>query len=326
MDSHVDCLQLAKKVHRRVCESHHLHSRCLGAAGELYLGKLQAVSTLKVAKSVRQKAAIQLKRELLLEHDPSIAEDEQEKMQVQQAIKEKRKALKDGSAALQKALQQVIILQQNFPEIVKEIRAGLPQELVELWRPDLSLDVFESCVVLFTDSRHMVYKAFMDGKAYALKQFVVTQDMDLKQLIREAALLRRMQHPAIVQVLSIFEHITHTSSSMLLQMPFFEHGTLDQWITNHLPEWKSVRVVLFDVAGALEHLHSFSVIHCDVKPSNILVAAPHCRGCLADFDISMSSMTRTCTVAATRLLRTSIGFTPGFESPELARYLTPNYH
>ncbi len=317
MAHHIDGLQHASTVYLRVYKSYHLQSKCLGAAGEVYMSKLQAISALKEAKKAHKNAAKQLKLALLHEDDSS--EDEQERMQAQQDIKEKRKALKDASAAWHEALQQIIKLQQHFPEIIKEIRAGLPPELVDLWRPDLSLDAFESCLVLATDSRHKVYKAFMDGKAYALKEFVVTQSMDLKQLMREAAFLHRMQHPAIIKVLSIFEDNSNTSSSMLLQMPFFEHGTLEEWIVNYQPGWRSVRVVLHDVAGALEHLHSLLVTHCDVKPSNILITAD-CRGCLADFDISVSAITRTCTVAATRLLRTSIGFTPGYEAPELARY------
>ena len=39
-----------------------------------------------------------------------------------------------------------------------------------------------------------------------------------------------------------------------------------------------------DVLSALEYLHNLGIVHCDVKPPNILIAADE-RARLADFDV-----------------------------------------
>ncbi len=167
-----------------------------------------------------------------------------------------------------------------------------------------------------TRTHTQVYKASIDREIYALKEFSVTSDMDLQSLMREAAVLRRMRHPTIVEIISVFESPVSTGEKiMYLQMPFFEHGSLDKWITTEAPEWRSVRVVLLDVAMALEWLHDSSIVHCDVKPANILVAS-QCRGRLADFDISLDSATRTASTLRTNI---RVGYTQGFDAPELAR-------
>jgi serine/threonine protein kinase len=131
--------------------------------------------------------------------------------------------------------------------------------------------------------------------------------------MREAALLLRMSHPAIMEVLGVFWG--HEHESLMIKMPFYSSGTLDQWIVAHQPEFCSVRRVLRDIVGALAHLHDHSVVHADVKPANIMVTA-FGQGCLADFDISVNYNERISTVFAATV-KTSVGYTAGFDAPEL---------
>jgi serine/threonine protein kinase len=235
--------------------------------------------------------------------------------EVHKSVQEGRQALKAAANELRTALAPLLELENYFPEVCTYIKSGLPQELFAVWRPDLTIEMFEVHQTLASGSNHTVYKASMGGKTYALKEFRLDSVRGLQQLMREAAMLRKMRHPAIVEIVSIFEDNSSKGSKvMLLQMPFFEHGTLDTWVRTEVPKWHLVRTVLLDVAGALEYLHSASVVHCDVKPPNILVA-PNCRGRLADFDISVDSATRTSTMCAA----TKAAYTAGFDAPELAK-------
>jgi len=54
---------------------------------------------------------------------------------------------------------------------------------------------------------------------------------------------------------------------MMLQMPFYPHGSVDEWVQD-APGWIKVRTVLQDVTGALAHLHVNHVVHSDIKPPN----------------------------------------------------------
>ena len=193
-------------------------------------------------------------------------------------------------------------------------KSGLPSELLPIWRPDLTIEAFEAREAVSTGANHTVYKARMDGKMYALKEFRLASDEGLQKLLREAAMLRKMRHPAIVEIVSVFEDAKKEGMRMFLQMPFFEHGTLNTWVESEAPSWRDVRTVLLDIAGALEYLHASSVVHCDVKPPNILIAA-NCRARLADFDISVDYTTRT----STKFAGTKVGYTAGFDAPELGR-------
>jgi serine/threonine protein kinase len=294
--------------------------------GERYARKHKGVEDVQRASTAHKQARARLKKEETLKHlseeDPSLLEEEGTTLEeLQTKVLQRRRTLKEAAADLQSALGALLEVQDYFPEVCMHFKSGLPTELLAVWRPDLTLEAFESRETLTTGANHTVYKAKMDGRMYALKEFRLASDEGLKRLLREAAMLRKMRHPAIVEIVSVFEDAGQASKDgrrMLLQMPLFEHGTLDTWVASEAPSWRAVRTVLLDVAGALEHLHAASVVHCDVKPPNILIA-PNCRGRLADFDISVDYTTRTSTtrfVAATK-----VGYTAGFDAPELPRYL-----
>jgi len=122
-----------------------------------------------------------------------------------------------------------------------------------------------------------------------------------------------MCHPAIVPIVAVFRD-TH-KGSVMLQMPFYPYGQVDEWVKSSAPGWMAVRAVLQDITGALAHLHMNQIVHSDIKPPNILVG-PRERGKLADFDISVASETRT-TQQYLVTTRVRVGWTANFEAPEL---------
>ena len=321
ISARVDALQRACTIYEGVLRLHDAESQCLDLQGGKYAMKQKAVEAAQEASKAHTRARTRLKKEKnladLAKQDPSLLEDEGMTLEeLRNSIAEKKKAMKEAATVLHTALQSLLDVQEYFPEVCMHYKSGLPQELLSVWRADLTLDMFEACEMLQTASNHSVYKAKLDGKMFALKEFRLSSDEGLKNLLREAAMLRKIRHPTIIEIVSVFEDNTKKDEKrMFLQMPFFEHGTLDVWIRTEAPEWRAVRTVLLDIAGALEFLYTSSVVHCDVKPQNILIA-PNCRGRLADFDISVDHTTRT-----TRLPATKVGYTASFDAPELARYV-----
>ncbi len=314
MQARVAVLQHACTLYDRAFHLLEAQSQCLDGTGAKYIEMQRACHAMVEASKAHSRACAKLKKDKLMEEHPELAEDEGLSMaQLRENIKAKKKVLKDAAQVLRQAVMSLLAVQDYFPEVCKHLKAGLPSELLAVWRPDLTMEMFEARETLSTSSNHTVYKAIMDGKTYALKEFKLTSEEGLKELMREAAALRRVRHPAIVEVLGVFEDTLN--KTMLLQMTFFEHGTLDTWVDKEAPEWRAVRTVLLDIASALEHLHTSSVVHCDVKPQNILVA-PFFRGRLADFDISVDYAKRT----STNFAATRVQYTAGFDAPELHRY------
>jgi hypothetical protein len=105
-------------------------------------------------------------------------------------------------------------------------------------------------------------------------------------------------------------------------MPWYEYGSLHQWLSGDQRPWSKVRSVLLDALNGLAHLHENLVLHGDIKPDNILVDNRE-RGRLADFDISIDTMERTSAARVISNARsltvraTALGMTTDFAAPEL---------
>jgi serine/threonine-protein kinase len=105
-------------------------------------------------------------------------------------------------------------------------------------------------------------------------EFVALKALDLAtlpthQFLRELRFLVTLQHPNIVMC----QAIEHLRRKRFLVMDYCEGGTLRQLMENHerLHPALSVKLVC-DVLAGLEHAHSQKVVHCDIKPENILLS------------------------------------------------------
>ncbi|MEW5941495.1 MAG: serine/threonine-protein kinase, partial [Chloroflexota bacterium] len=87
----------------------------------------------------------------------------------------------------------------------------------------------------------------------------------LKRFEREAKALARLTHPNIVKVMDYGEH----ENKPYLVMEYLPGGTLKNRLGTPIPWQEAVRLIV-PVAEALDYAHGHSMIHRDVKPSNIL--------------------------------------------------------
>lgn len=100
---------------------------------------------------------------------------------------------------------------------------------------------------------------------------------------REAKLLAHLDHPSLVQLLSVDEH----EGVPLLVMKFIEGVTLDELIRERTRLSVRQALPLLDqLCSALDYLHARGVVHRDLKPSNLVVDA-HDRLTVLDFGISV---------------------------------------
>lgn len=88
------------------------------------------------------------------------------------------------------------------------------------------------------------------------------------KFLRELHFLLRLQHPNIVT----FEAIEHVEGGRYLVMDYCEAGTLRSLIENHdqLNPALSIKLVC-DVLAGIGHAHQQGIVHCDIKPENILL-------------------------------------------------------
>ncbi|MEW5808080.1 MAG: serine/threonine-protein kinase [Actinomycetota bacterium] len=121
----------------------------------------------------------------------------------------------------------------------------------------------------------MVYQAHeigSPGRTVALKVLLDSHPESLTRLEREFGVAHRLVHPHIV---SVFDH-----GPGWLAMEFVGGGPITNLST--LPHRLAA---LTQIAGALDYLHAQGLVHCDVKPNNMLLRSDFlARGAaLADF-------------------------------------------
>eukprot|EP00854_Cymbomonas_tetramitiformis_P013908 gene13908-16440_t len=263
-----------------------------------------------VKKLRRQRRRAQDNLEEALEDARGVAE---RRAQVDEAESQLRQA----EGQLRAAMCELSALEWHFPEMAGYMQQAVPPELITLWRPDLQLEDFSSVIIQpRSGGRHDVAKVTdREGRQFAVKLYLVTDnDVDaLKVFWKEVSLLHRLRHPAIVPILAIFvSRRGGSAAEYSIQMPWYEGGQLDKWVSSQQPDEAAMRRAMLQVLEAVAHMHHARVVHCDIKPANILVdgvGRPH----LLDFDISVD-----CRSSASGIPKDPRG-THGYIAPEMAQ-------
>uniref|UniRef100_A0A803LP17 non-specific serine/threonine protein kinase n=1 Tax=Chenopodium quinoa TaxID=63459 RepID=A0A803LP17_CHEQI len=151
---------------------------------------------------------------------------------------------------------------------------------------------FSSNNLLGYGSFGVVYKGILndqDGKIVAVKVFKLEHAGAFKSFMAECEVLRSMRHRNLIKIVTACSSVDYQGNDFkALVYEYMINGSLDDWLhptqatnriqdANHTP--KSLNLcqrldVAVDVAFALEYLHHScvpSVVHCDLKPSNVLL-------------------------------------------------------
>ncbi|ONI01815.1 LOW QUALITY PROTEIN: hypothetical protein PRUPE_6G160800 [Prunus persica] len=147
-----------------------------------------------------------------------------------------------------------------------------------------------------------VYKGTLsDGIDVAVKVFSLQIEGVFKSFDRECEMLSNIRHRNLIKIISCCSEIDFKA----LVLDYMPNGSLEKWLysQNSLNILQRLNVMI-DAASALEYLHhgySIPIVHCDMKPSNILLdddMVAH----VADFGIAKlldggDSITQTMTLA-----------------------------
>lgn len=89
----------------------------------------------------------------------------------------------------------------------------------------------------------------------------------LKRFQREAKAIAALRHP---NILTIHDYGEEEGLGYIV-MEYVSGGTLKDLLNGQPMTWKEVATLILPVARALSYAHSRRILHCDIKPANILL-------------------------------------------------------
>jgi len=162
-----------------------------------------------------------------------------------------------------------------------------------------------------------VYKVWDSKRMTFLAMKVLHEDLALDKIFmrrfqREAQTLAKLQHPNIVR----FFGLEQDDRRAFMLLDFIEGETLKSQIFDAKGSMPlgQIRKVMRSLCGALQFAHSEGLVHCDIKPGNVMVDK-HGKVLLSDFGIARMTDAATATMVG-------MG-TPAYMAPEQARGLEP---
>jgi eukaryotic-like serine/threonine-protein kinase len=172
----------------------------------------------------------------------------------------------------------------NRYQVIEFIGRGGMAEVYKVWDPD-----------------RMIYLA-----AKVLLKSLAMDQVFLRRFKREAESLAKLQHPNIVR----YYGLCHDGGIAFMLLDFIEGVSLQEWIFTQGSKLSPdmVMKIARSVCSALHYAHTEDLVHCDIKPGNIMLNHNN-DILLTDFGIARMTDAATATM---------VGFgTPAYMAPEL---------
>ncbi|KAK2976303.1 hypothetical protein RJ640_002731, partial [Escallonia rubra] len=183
---------------------------------------------------------------------------------------------------------------------------------------------------LIGDGRYgSVYKGVLasSGQNIAVKVLKLQEHGANKSFMTECDALRELRHRNLVKIITSCSSIDlQRNDFKALVFDFMPNRSLDSWLhTTRVEEQDSRNLnlvqrlnIAIDVATALEYLHhhcEIPIIHCDLKPSNILLDGQLCAH-VGDFGIARFLLASPGSLSRTQSSSIGIRGTVGYVPPE----------
>lgn len=101
-----------------------------------------------------------------------------------------------------------------------------------------------------------------------IKPELLKNDYVREQFLSEARMVAELHHPCIVEIYTVIE----TANSLYLVFEYVDGQTLETRLDiDSYIEFEEVKHIFESVCKGLSYAHSNNIVHCDIKPGNIMI-------------------------------------------------------
>jgi len=151
-----------------------------------------------------------------------------------------------------------------------------------------------------------------------VRKHAESESVHMEMLRNEITIWEQLKHPNLVRLIDVFESPEHLYLVTELMRGGDLFKKLEKQGDGKFSEAEAARLAR-QIVSAVSYLHEHGVVHCDLKPSNILVVEPNAMDVkIADFGLSQSMQG----MAKGKL--TEVCGTPEYFAPELAEIAQRN--
>lgn len=116
-------------------------------------------------------------------------------------------------------------------------------------------------------SLYMV-KDLQVGSKFILKQIDKKGLKEPERYFEESKKIYKLKHPNIMEIHSA----SYDNEYIYITMPYLKNGSLQHLIENQNLTLRQIIKYSLDFLSAIYHVHENNIVHCDIKPNNILIS------------------------------------------------------
>ncbi len=148
-------------------------------------------------------------------------------------------------------------------------------------KTNIDFEILEELKSEGANSKLYIVRNIQLNKEFILKK-IDKKSLDINKYFEESRKAYKLKHPNIIGI----ESTSYDENFIYISMPFCKKGSLLNLIKSRNLTIREIIKYSIEFLSAIDYMHTNNIIHCDIKPSNILIDNDD-TAILADFGLSL---------------------------------------
>lgn len=144
--------------------------------------------------------------------------------------------------------------------------------------PQFNLEIIKKINSEGVNSALYLVKDTQLGSNLILKQIDKNNFNEVSRYFEESKKIYNLKHPNIINI----NTASYDDEYIYITMPYYRKGSLYNLIKNENLSMRKIIKYSLDFLSAVEYIHNKEIVHCDIKPNNILISDKD-RAVITDF-------------------------------------------